>query len=73
MTTRTKEQITNAIITYFENNEDIFNDCIEELDSYNCYLNDERYYEIHCLHLPACLRMIEETKMRLERGEHDDN
>lgn len=44
MKTRTKEEIRNAIITYFENNEDIFNDCIEELDSYNGYLNDDRYY-----------------------------
>lgn len=44
MKTRTQEQITNAIITYFENNEDIFNSCIEELDSYNGYLNDDRYY-----------------------------
>ena len=44
MKTRTKEEITNAIIAYFENNEDIFNDCIEELDSYNGYLSDDRYY-----------------------------
>jgi hypothetical protein len=49
MTTRTKEEITNAIITYFENNEDIFNDCIEELDIYNGYLNDDRYYEMEYL------------------------
>lgn len=32
------------IIAYFEENEGIFNDCIEELDSYNGYLNDNRYY-----------------------------
>ena len=43
MTTRTKEEIIKAIIAYFENNEDIFNDCIEELDSYNGYLNDDLY------------------------------
>ena len=49
MTTRTKEQITNAIIEYFENNEDVFNDCIEELDNYNGYLNDDRYYEMELL------------------------
>ena len=46
---RTKEQITNAIIAYFKNNEDIFNSCIEELDSYNGYLNDDRYYEMEML------------------------
>ena len=49
MTTRTKEQIINAIIEYFENNEDVFNDCMEELDKYNSYLNDDRYYEMEML------------------------
>jgi hypothetical protein len=39
-----KNEIIQKIITYFEENEDIFNDCIEELDSYNGYLNDGRYY-----------------------------
>ena len=39
-----KEQITNKIIEFFNNNEDLFNECIEELDSYNGYLNDDRYY-----------------------------
>ena len=34
----------NKIIEYFEQNEDIFNTCIEELDGYNGYLNDDRYY-----------------------------
>ena len=42
--TRTTEEITDDIIEYFENNEDIFNDCMEELDSYNGYLGDDRYY-----------------------------
>lgn len=41
---RTHDEIINAIITYFEENEEIFNACIEELDSYNGYLNDDRYY-----------------------------
>lgn len=39
-----KEQITNKIIEYFNDNEDIFNECIEELDNYNGYLGDNRYY-----------------------------
>ena len=42
--TRTAEEITADIIAYFKNNEDIFNDCMEELDGYNGYLNDNRYY-----------------------------
>lgn len=37
------------IIEYFENNEDIFNNCIEELDCYNGYLGDDRYYEMEYL------------------------
>lgn len=42
--TRTQEEITADIIEYFKNNDDVFNDCIEELDSYNGYLGDDRYY-----------------------------
>ena len=45
-TKRTTEEITADIIEYFENNEDIFNDCIEELDSYNGYLGDDRYFSM---------------------------
>ena len=44
--TRTPEEITADIIEYFENNEDLFNDCMEELDSYNGYLGDDRYYSM---------------------------
>lgn len=39
-----REEIIKNIIEFFENNEDIFNECIEELDAYNGYLNDDRYY-----------------------------
>lgn len=38
------ENTLNKIIEFFTNNEELFNDCIEELDSYNGYLNDDRYY-----------------------------
>lgn len=38
-----------AIIEYFENNEETFNACIEELDSYNGYLGDDRYYYMEYL------------------------
>lgn len=37
------------IIAYFENNDDLFNSCMEELDSYNGYLGDDRYYEMEML------------------------
>ena len=39
-----REELTKNIIKFFENNEDIFNECIEELDCWNGYLNDDRYY-----------------------------
>ena len=37
---------TEKIIAFFNENEDIFNDCIEELDAYNGYLGDDRYYNM---------------------------
>lgn len=40
---RTAEEITADIIDFFQANEDIFTDAIEELDSYNGYLGDDRY------------------------------
>lgn len=45
-TTRTAEEITADIIAYFEENEEEYNRAIEELDSYNGYLNDNRYYSM---------------------------
>lgn len=44
--TRTAEEVTADIIQYFKENEEVFNDCIEELDSYNGYLDDNRYYSM---------------------------
>ena len=44
-----RENTIKKIIEYFEENEEIFNSCIEELDSYNGYLNDDRYYDMECL------------------------
>lgn len=44
-----KNEITEKIIAYFEENEELFNDCIEELDSYNGYLGDYRYYSMEDL------------------------
>lgn len=40
---------TEKIIKYFEENEELFNRCMEELDSYNGYLGDSRYYEMEYL------------------------
>lgn len=35
---------TEKIIAYFRENEDTFCECIEQLDSWNGYLGDDRYY-----------------------------
>ena len=43
---RTKESIIADIIQCFKENEDVFNDCMEEMDSYNGYLGDDRYYNM---------------------------
>ena len=45
-TTTTKESIIENIVKWFEDNEDVFNQAIEELDSYNGYLGDDRYYSM---------------------------
>lgn len=44
--TRTAEKITNEIIAYFQEHEDIYNEAVEELDAYNGYLGDDRYYSM---------------------------
>ena len=44
--TRTAKQITEEIITYFNDHEDIYNEAAEELDAYNGYLGDDRYYSM---------------------------
>lgn len=44
--TRTAEEIREAIKAYFENNEEDFIEVIEDLDSYNGYLGDDRYYNM---------------------------
>lgn len=43
---RTTEEITADIISYFEDNENVFNQAIEELDAYNGFLGDDRYYSM---------------------------
>lgn len=39
----------DKIIRYFEENEEVFNNCVEELDNWNGYLGDNRYYEMEML------------------------
>ena len=44
--TRTAEKITEEIIAYFDEHEDIYNEAAEELDSCNGYLDNYRYYSM---------------------------
>ena len=44
--TRTAEKITEEIIAYFQEHEDIYNEAAEELDLCNGYLDNYRYYSI---------------------------
>lgn len=44
--TRTKAEVIDDIIKAFKDDEELFNACIEELDRYNGYLGDNRYYDM---------------------------
>lgn len=44
-----REKNIEKIIAYFEENNDIFNECIIQLDDYNGYLNDDRYNDMELL------------------------
>lgn len=44
MRTETKKAAVNAIINYFTDNETAFNDCVEQLDAWDGFLGDDRYY-----------------------------
>lgn len=46
---KTYEEKVDAITEYFKENENTWNECIEELDSYNGYLGDDRYYDMYML------------------------
>lgn len=42
----TRSDLVAKLYNHFKENEDDFNDSIEELDSYNGYLGDDRYYSM---------------------------
>lgn len=44
-----KKENIKKIIEWFEENEAAFDACIEELDAWNGFLNDGRYYEMELL------------------------
>ncbi len=41
-----REEVIKKIIEYFTDNDDVFVDCIEELDDCNGYLSDDRWYDM---------------------------
>ena len=43
-----QEEIEDRLIELFTDEEDVFNEAIEDLDSYNGYLGDDRYYNMDC-------------------------
>ena len=66
------EEKINAIIKYFKDNEETFNACIEELDSYNGYLGDDRYYFIEELDEFYCNTKPTEILYRAFYGHDED-
>jgi hypothetical protein len=44
-----RENTINKIIAFFEENNGIFNECIEELDNWNGFLDDNRYNDMELL------------------------
>lgn len=40
------DEAVEALVEYFHNNEEEFNEAIESLDSWNGYLGDDRYYSM---------------------------
>lgn len=47
--TRTRDQIAAEIVEFFKVSNDALTECIEELDDYNGYLNDDRHYDMYML------------------------
>ena len=68
-----KAENIERIITYFEENEDIFIECIEELDSYNGYLGDDRYYPMDELNEHFSGQDPVDILYRAFHGHDDDN
>lgn len=64
---------TEKIIEYFRTNEETFNACMEELDSYNGYLGDNRYYEMEMLNEIYHSSDPIEILQRAYFGRDDDN
>ena len=62
-----------ALLELFKNDSELFNDTIEELDNYNGYLGDDRYYDMDVL--PEILNGIDAIDLlnRAYFGRDDEN
>lgn len=67
-----KDTTIKKIIDFFKENEELFNSCIEELDGYNGFLGDDRYYPME--ELNELYRDTEPLEMlyRVFYGRDDD-
>lgn len=67
-----KDTIIEKIIDFFKENKELFNSCIEELDGYNGFLGDNRYYPME--ELNELYRDTEPLEMlyRVFYGRDDD-
>lgn len=67
-----KDTTIKKIIDFFRENEELFNSCIEELDGYNGFLGDNRYYPME--ELNELYRDTEPLEMicRVFYGRDDD-
>lgn len=68
-----KEEVLKDILEYFEENEGEFIEAIEELDSYNDYLDDKRYYPMEELSEFLCGITAEEAITRAFYGYNEDS
>ena len=68
-----KASCIEEIREYFEDNEEVFNDCIEELDSYSGWLGDDRCEDME--YLDECFygRDVEWILFRAFYGHDDDS
>lgn len=69
----TREELINKIVAYFEENEAEFDEVIEQADSYDGYLGDNRYYYME--DLDEIYRDTDPTELlnRAFYGHDDDN
>lgn len=67
------ENKKELLMELFKNDEDLFNTTIEELDAYNGYLGDDRYFEMYMLEEFYNGANITELLNRAYFGRDDNN